>query len=251
MRALLSLLYGLAAYLACMATLLYLIGFSGNLLVPRSVDVGAAAGWPEALLTDLSLLLLFGVQHSLMARRGFKRWWTRIVPPAIERSSYVVATCVVLALMFRFWIPIDSPVIWRVEHRIGVALLWTLFGLGWLIALASTFQIDHYELFGLRQVFAELRRGPMPAAGFRTPLLYRYVRHPLYMGMWLSLWSVPFMTFGRLLFAAGLSAYILIGIAFEERDLIAQFGERYRAYRRQTGMLLPRARLFGRVRPKD
>jgi len=241
-RALCSLLYGVAAYVACLAAQLYLIGFSGNLLVPKSVDVGAAAPWGQALATNLLLLALFGVQHSVMARRGFKRWWTRAVPPAVERSTYVVATCAVLALLFWFWVPITAPVVWRVEHNAGVALLWGLFGVGWLLALVSTFLINHFELFGLQQVFARLTQRAQPEAQFRTPLLYRYVRHPLYLGLLLSFWAVPVMTAGRLLFALGLSAYILIGIAFEERDLLRQFGERYRTYREQVGMLIPRAR---------
>jgi len=242
MRGLLSFLYGVAAYVACLATQLYFIGFSGNLLVPKSVDFGAGAPWIEALGTDLLLLALFGVQHSVMARRGFKRWWTRVVPPAVERSTYVLATCAVLALMFRFWVPIEAPVVWRVEHSAGAALLWGLFGFGWLVALVSTSLINHLELFGLQQVFARLTQRAVPEAQFKTPLLYRYVRHPLYVGLLLSFWAVPVMTAGRLLFALGFSAYILIGIAFEERDLLQQFGERYHRYREQVGMLIPRAR---------
>jgi protein-S-isoprenylcysteine O-methyltransferase Ste14 len=247
MRGLLSFLYGVAAYLACLATLLYLIGFSGNLLVPKSVDLGGGAPGIEALGTDLLLLALFGVQHSVMARRGFKRWWTRVVPPSVERSTYMVATCAVLALVFRFWVPIEAPVVWQVEHRAGVALLWGLFGLGWSLVLVSTFLIDHFELFGLRQAIASLTRRTPPETRFKTPLLYRYVRHPLYAGLLLSFWSGPVMTAGRLVFALGLSAYILIGIAFEERDLLQQFGERYRQYREQVGMLIPHARLPGRT----
>jgi methanethiol S-methyltransferase len=242
MRGLLSFLYGVAAYVAGVATLLYFIGFSGNLLVPKSVDVGTSAPWLEALGIDLLLLALFGVQHSVMARRGFKRWWTRVVPPAVERSTFLVATCVVLALMFRFWLPIEAPVVWQVEQNAAVALLWGLFGLGWLLMLFSTYLINHFELFGLQQVFARLTQRALPEAQFRTPLLYRYVRHPLYVGLLLSLWSVPVMTAGRLLFALGFSVYILIGIAFEERDLVRQFGERYRTYREQVGMLIPRAK---------
>lgn len=242
MRRVLSFLYGLTAYAACLATLSYLVGFSGNLWVPRSVDLGPGAPWPEALGIDLLLLALFGVQHSVMARRGFKRWWTRVVPAEVERSTYVVATCAVLALMFRFWLPIEEPVVWRVEASPAVVLLWGLFFLGWLVALASTMLIDHFELFGLRQVLAPLAQRAAPEARFRTPLLYRYVRHPLYAGMLLSLWAVPVMTAGHLLFAAGLSLYVLIGIAFEERDLLRQFGERYRRYREEVGMLIPRGR---------
>lgn len=220
--------------------MLYFIGFSGNLLVPKSVDIGAGAPWAEALGIDLLLLGLFGIQHSVMARRGFKRWWTRVVPPAVERSTYLLATCIVLTLMFRFWVPIAAPIVWRVEDRAGVALLWGLFGLGWLMVLVSTFLIDHFELFGLQQVFARLKGRALPEVRFATPLLYRFVRHPLYAGLLLSFWSVPLMTFGRLVFALGSSAYILIGIAFEERDLLQQFGERYRRYRAEVGMLLPR-----------
>jgi len=239
MRRLFSFVYGVVAYAACLATQLYLIGFSGNLLVPRSVDSGADAPWVEALVADLLLLALFGVQHSVMARQGFKQWWTRVVPAAVERSTYVLATCAVLALMFRFWVPIHAPVIWRVEQGAGMALLWGVFALGWVLVLASTFQIDHFELFGLQQVFASLTQRAAPETRFKTPLLYRYVRHPLYSGLLLTFWSVPVMTAGRLLFALGSTAYILIGIAFEERDLVRQFGERYRTYREQVGMLIP------------
>lgn len=246
MRGLFSFLYGAAAYAAFQAAQLYLVGFSGNLLVPKSVDVdvgvGAAAPWPEALAIDLLLIALFGIQHSVMARRSFKRWWTRMVPPAIERSTYVLATCAVLALLFWFWVPIATPVVWRVDQRAAAALLWSLFGIGWLMALVSTFLINHLELFGLQQVLALLTRRSPPETEFRTPMLYRYVRHPLYAGLLLTFWAVPVMTAGRLLFAAGFTAYILIGIAFEERDLMQQFGERYRRYREQVGMLFPRAR---------
>ncbi|MEO8020463.1 methanethiol S-methyltransferase [Polaromonas sp.] len=256
MRGLFSFLYGVVAYVAGMAALLYFVGFSGNLLVPRSVDVGASAPVGVALRTDLLLLAMFGIQHSVMARQGFKRWWTRVVPAALERSTYLLATCAVLVAMFWFWLPIKAPIVWQVDHSVGVALLWSLFGLGWLLALLSTFLINHFELFGLQQVLARLTRRAMPEAQFRTPLLYRYVRHPLYAGLLLGLWSVPVMTGGRLLFALGLSAYILIGIAFEERDLLQQFGDRYRRYREQVGMLFPRTRSSRRMAddgldPKD
>ncbi len=240
MRGLISFLYGVAAYLACLAVLLYFIGFSGNLIVPKSVDVGVDAPWFEAMATDVLLLALFGIQHSLMARRSFKRWWAHVVPSAVERSTYVVATCAVLLLLFWLWVPIKAPVVWRIEQGAVAALLWSLFGLGWLLVLTSTFLINHFELFGLQQVHARLTGRALPQAEFRTPLLYRYVRHPLYLGLLLSFWAVPFMTAGRLLFALGFTVYILIGIMFEERDLIRQFGERYRRYRAEVGMLLPR-----------
>jgi protein-S-isoprenylcysteine O-methyltransferase Ste14 len=240
MRGVISFAYGLAAYAAGVAALLYFIAFSANLGVPRSVDLGAGAPWPAALFNDLLLLALFGLQHSVMARRGFKRWWTRFVPPALERSTYLLATAAVLALLFRFWLPIEAPQVWHVEQRAGVVLLWSLFGLGWLLVLLSTFMINHFELFGLQQVWARLTGRAAPESQFRTPLLYRFVRHPLYLGLLLGLWAGPEMSAGRLLLAAGFSAYILVGIGFEERDLVAQFGERYRRYRAEVGMLLPR-----------
>ena len=242
MRGLLSFLYGVAAYLVCLVALLYFIAFSGNVLVPKSVDVGASAPWWEALVTDVLLLAAFGVQHSVMARQGFKRWWTRVVPPPVERSTYVLATCAAQALMFWFWLPITTPVVWQVERTPGVAILWTVFGLGWVLVLVSTFLLNHFELFGLQQVFARLTHRAMPEAEFRTPSLYRHVRHPLYLGLLLGLWSVPVMSAGRLLFALGLSLYILIGILFEERDLLRQFGQRYRTYQAQVGMLIPRGK---------
>jgi len=245
MRAVFSCLYGVAAYAVFQVVLLYFIGFSADLVVPKPVDGGAPAPWPQAVGSDLALMLLFGVQHSVMARRGFKRWWAGIVPPVVERSTFMVAACLVLALMMWLWVPITTPVVWRVEQPVGVALLWSVFALGWLLTGASTFLLDHFELFGLRQVFAELTGRPLPEARFRTPLFYRYVRHPLYLGFLLAFWSVPVMTVGRLLFAAGMSAYVLVGIAFEERDLVHHFGERYRQYREQVGMLIPRLRSPG------
>lgn len=239
MGPLLAFLYGIAAYAAAVATLLYLIGFSGNLLVPRAVDIGTGAPWAEAALVDVLLLVLFALQHSVMARRGFKERWTRVVPAAVERSTFIVATCLALALLFRFWMPIPEPVLWKVDAPAGKALVWAVFGLGWMLVLVSTFLIDHFELFGLRQVYAGLTRRPPPLAAFRTPLLYRHVRHPLYLGLLLCFWAVPVMTAGHLLFALGSTVYVLAGIWFEERDLVAQFGERYRRYRAQVGMLIP------------
>ena len=240
MRAIFSFLYGLIAYAACLGALLYLIGFSGGVLVPTSVDRGTAATLAEALCVDLFLLSLFAVQHSVMARQAFKRVWTRMVPQAVERSSYVLTTSIVLALIFWQWRPIPEPVVWRIGNAAAVQLLWATFGLGWVLVLVSTFLINHFELFGLQQVFARLTGRAMPSSEFRTPLLYRYVRHPLYLGLLLSLWSVPVMTAGHLLYSTALSGYILVGIWFEERDLVAQFGERYRRYRNEVGMLVPR-----------
>ena len=213
--------------------------------MPTSVDHGHSAAWPEAVWVDILLLALFGVQHSVMARRSFKQWWTRVVPPAVERSTFVLATSLVLALLFWQWRPIPEPILWQVDRPAVAQLLVALFWLGWALVLVSTFLIDHFELFGLQQVFARLTGRKMPVSQFKTPLLYRYVRHPLYLGLLLTFWSVPVMTAGHLLFSAGASAYTLIGIWFEERDLVAQFGDRYRRYRQEVGMLLPRA---GRLR---
>jgi methanethiol S-methyltransferase len=240
MPAIFSFLYGLIAYAACLSALLYLIGFSGDLLVPRSVDSGIAATLPEAIGIDVLLLGLFAVQHSVMARKRFKRAWTRIVPSTVERSTYVLMASAVLALLFWQWRPIPVPIVWRIDNTAAVQLLWAIFWLGWVSVLISTFLINHFELFGLKQVFARLTGREMPASEFSTPLLYRYVRHPLYLGILLSLWSAPVMTAGHFLFSIGLSCYIFVGICFEERDLIAQFGERYRRYRAEVGMLVPR-----------
>lgn len=235
-----SFLYGLAAYGACLAALLYLIGFSANLLTPTSVDHGHFASWPEAVGADLLLLGLFGTQHSVMARRSFKLWWTRIVPRAVERSTFVLFTSLVLALLFWQWRPIAEPILWNVSRPVAARLLVAIFWLGWALVLVSTFLINHFELFGLEQVFSRLTGRKTAPAQFQTPLLYRYVRHPLYLGLLLGFWSVPVMSAGHLLFSAGASVYILIGIRFEERDLVAQFGDRYRRYRQEVGMLLPR-----------
>jgi protein-S-isoprenylcysteine O-methyltransferase Ste14 len=174
-----------------------------------------------------------------MARKGFKRWWTRIVPPAIERSTYVLAATLALALLLWQWRPIAEPVLWRIENPAAVNAIWAIFWLGWGVLLLATFLINHFELFGLRQVFSLLTGREIPEAEFRTPFLYRYVRHPIYLGFVLAFWATPVMTAGHLLFAIGGTGYILVGIWFEERDLVAQFGERYSRYREQVGALIP------------
>ena len=240
MPAILTFLYGLIAYAVGVGALAYFIGFSGDVLVPKSVDSGAAGTLAEAVCFDVLLLSLFALQHSAMARPAFKRWWVRIVPQSVERSTYLLATSIVLAVLIWQWRPIPAPIAWRIENAVAVRFLWTMFCLGWAVTLVSTFLINHFELFGLQQVFARLTGRTIPAPEFRTPLFYRYVRHPLYLGILLSLWSVPAMTAGHLLLSTGLSGYIVLGSWLEERDLVAAFGERYHRYRAEVGMLLPR-----------
>jgi len=238
MSALLAVIYGLAVYGLFLGTFLYAIAFVGNLGVPKTVDSGAPGPLAQALLVDVLLLGLFAVQHSVMARRSFKRWWTRIVPPVVERSTFVLFASLALLLLYWQWQPIPEPV-WTVRDPLGVRLLQSVFWAGWIVLLVSTFLINHFELFGLRQVFARLAGRELPEPQFRTPFLYRYMRHPIYFGFVLGFWAAPVMTAGHLLFAVAGTGYILIGIWFEERDLIAQYGERYRRYREQVGMLLP------------
>ena len=238
----LFLLFGVVAYIVFFATFLYLVAFVGDLpVVPYTVDRGPIGPASTALAVDLALVALFGVQHSVMARQGFKRAWTRIVPEPIERSVYVLFASVALMVLFAFWRPVPG-LIWSVGNQVAVALIWALFALGWLIVLLSTFLISHFELFGLKQVYMHLRGGAAVAPTFRQPFFYKIVRHPLYSGFFLAFWATPAMSIGHLALAIGLSAYMLIAISYEERDLVALFGEDYEAYRKNVGKMTPRLR---------
>ncbi len=239
MNRLLALAYGALCYITFLASFAAFVLFLSGVGIPWTVDHGPPISTAEALLVNLELLLLFGLQHSGMARRAFKRWWTRVVPPIIERSTYVLASSLIIGLIIGQWRPIPG-VVWQIEHPFGAGLLWALFGAGWAIALVATFLISHAELFGLQQVWARWTGTTPEAPAFQTPLLYRIMRHPMQAGIALGLWATPTMTAGHLLLAAGLTVYILIGLYFEERDLLSTFGDRYAAYQQRVPMLIPR-----------
>jgi protein-S-isoprenylcysteine O-methyltransferase Ste14 len=238
MAGLFAVLYGIGAYALFLVSLLYAVGFVGNFIVPKSIDSGMAGPLFESLMVDVMLLGLFAVQHSLMAREGFKRWWTRFVPRPVERSTYVLFASLVLLVLFWQWRPISDPV-WTVQDPIAVATLNAIFWFGWVLLPVSTFMISHFELFGLSQVFARWRGRELPTPEFHAPLLYQRVRHPIYLSFLLGFWATPAMTVGHLLFSVATTGYILIAIQLEERDLIRLFGDQYRRYRQNVAMLLP------------
>jgi protein-S-isoprenylcysteine O-methyltransferase Ste14 len=242
MRRILALAYGVASYLAFLASFLYAVGFVGNLLVPKSIDSGSVGSLPVAVVLDTLLLLLFAVPHSVMARPAFKSWWTRFIPPAVERSTYVLVSSLALGLLFWQWRPIPA-VVWEVANPAGRWLVYAVFWAGWATGLVSTLLIDHLDLFGLRQVYVYACRRPYTPVGFKVLGLYRYVRHPIMLGFLLAFWATATMTAGHLLFAGATTAYILVALQLEERDLVRFHPDWYPAYRQQVGMLLPLRKL--------
>lgn len=234
--------FAIIAYAIFFATFLYLIAFVGDLeLAPRTVDVGPDSPLAAAIAVDVALIALFGLQHSVMARQGFKRWWTRVVPWAVERSVYVLMASLALIILMTLWRPIDT-IVWNVGDPLVSDLIWVVFWLGWGMVLLSTFLLNHFELFGLQQAWFHVRGRPWEKPVFRQPLFYRWIRHPLYLGFFMAFWAAPEMTAGHLLLAGGMSVFMLIAIQYEEKDLVALFGRDYEDYRQRAGMLLPRFR---------
>lgn len=238
MSRILAVVYGAVCYLVFLPTSLYAVGFIGGWFVPKTLDSGAALPWQHALLADALLLGVFALQHSVMARPAFKRWWTAIVPAHVERSTYVLLTSLALLLLFWQWQPLPA-IVWDVAHPAGRALLVGLCWLGWAIVLASTFFINHFDLFGLRQVVLHLRKQPYTDLPFTRAMLYKFVRHPLMLGFVIAFWAAPRMSVGHLVFALGGTGYILVGLWLEERELLAAHGEAYRQYHREVPMLFP------------
>jgi protein-S-isoprenylcysteine O-methyltransferase Ste14 len=235
----LALIYGAISYLIFFLTFLYAIGFVGNLVVPKSIDNGpSAATFTRGLIMNLILMSIFALQHSIMARPGFKRWWTKFVPKAVERSTFVLLASLALILLFWQWRSMPE-VVWSVDNEIGRYALWALFFAGWGTVLLGTFLINHFDLFGLRQVYMYQKGESYEHLPFGTPFLYQFVRHPIMLGFIIAFWATPHMTVGHLLFAAVTTVYMLVAIQFEERDLVAFHGEKYEDYRRRVSMIVP------------
>ena len=230
-------LYAVFSYALFLASFLYAIGFVGDLFVPKSINEPTGPGGWAAFLVDAAVLGVFAIQHSVMARPAFKRWWTRIIPKEAERSTYTLLSSVALIVLFAFWEPIGGTV-WSVQSPLAQAAIYVAYAFGWGLVLVSTFLINHFDLFGLRQVWLQLRRKPYAPLPFKTPVLYRYVRHPLYVGWFFAFWATPTMTVAHLVFAVATTAYILIAIQLEERDLMAEHPE-YAQYRKRVPMLVP------------
>ena len=231
-------LYGVVAYVFFFVTFLYAIGFVEDLVVPTTIDTGLSAPTMQALIINLILMSIFAIQHSVMARQQFKRWWTQFVPASVERTTYVLFATLALALLLWQWRPMPE-VVWQVANPQAATAITAVSLIGWLIVLTSTFLINHFELFGLHQVANNLTGRPMPAPRFRMPLYYKFVRHPIYLGFIIAFWAAPTMTLGHLLFAAVTTAYIFVGIQLEERDMVDVFGDQYRSYKKRVSMLLP------------
>jgi protein-S-isoprenylcysteine O-methyltransferase Ste14 len=238
MKRLLVFVYGVTSYVISLGIFLYLAGFLGNLGVPRSVDAPRVGPLWTALVINALLLAVFGLQHSVMARPKFKQWWTQFVPKPAERSTYVLFTNLALLLLFWQWRPMGG-VIWDVQDPIGRGMIHGLYVVGWLVVFAATFLINHFDLFGLRQVWLYLRGKPYTPLAFKTPGLYKWIRHPLYVGWFIAFWATPTMTIAHLVFALGMTLYILIAIRFEERDLVDYHGDAYAEYRRKVPMFIP------------
>ena len=238
MKRLAVLLYGVVGFLLTHLTVLYLIGFVGNLFVPKSIDGALQVPLWQALLTDTFLITVFCLQHSLMARPQFKKWWTQWIPEPIERSTYVIFTFLALGALFYFWQPLGG-IIWQIKHPVVVGVIWGLFVVGWLMVVLSTFLINHFDLFGLRQVWLYAKGKPYSDLKFTTPLLYKMVRHPLYLGLMIGFWAAPTMSATRLFFAVSLTLYIFRAIRWEESDLIAHFGDTYRQYMKMVPRVIP------------
>lgn len=234
----LALVYGVAAYGFFFLTFLYAIGFVGNMIVPKTIDSGEEGPFLTSLLINVILLGLFAVQHSVMARPAFKAWWTKMVPEPVERSTYVLFASLLLALLCWQWRPMPAEV-WSVTDPSGILIVQIIFFLGWGVLLASTFMIDHFDLFGLRQVFIFATGKTRGDLEFKTTGFYRHVRHPIMLGFIIAFWAAPVMSVGHLVFTVGTTAYIFIGIAFEERDLLVALGEPYRAYKMKVSMIIP------------
>ena len=238
MKKLVFFLYGVVCYVIFLVTFLYAIGFVGNLAVPKSIDKGYQGGTAYAWLVDILLLSLFALQHSIMARPEFKKWWTRFVPVAIERSTYVLFASASLILLFAFWRPL-TDVVWDVQNSMLSGLLTGLYFFGWFIVLFGTFLINHFNLFGLQQVYNNLNNREPGMQSFVTPLLYKFVRHPIMLGFIIAFWAAPYMSTGHILFSIGTTAYILIAIQLEERDMVGVYGAEYKRYQREVSQIIP------------
>lgn len=230
--------YGFICYIIFLITFLYSIGFVGNILVPKSIDIGPTSSIPESIITNLFLLSIFAIQHSVMARPAFKRWWITIIPETIERSTYVLLSSVALLLMFWLWKPITLEV-WTIDDPSFQKLFAGVFWTGWIIVLSSTFMISHTDLFGLRQTYLYKKRKDYTTQLFKTPLLYKFVRHPIMLGFVIAFWATSTMTFGHLLFSILTTCYILVALQFEEHDLVDAYGSKYKQYQDNVPMILP------------